>query len=101
MAQACRRFLIAANRTDTTPDLLSTVRRYAQQRPTTFTLLIPLAPNADHADWTLEVALPLLERAARGPVAGLAATCDDPVQAIRDALERERYDRIIISTLPR
>jgi hypothetical protein len=44
--------------------------------------------------------LPLLERAARGRVAGMTGDRDDPVRAIRDVPAGDRYDRII-STLPR
>jgi len=101
MESSRRRVLVVANRTAATPDLLDAVRRHALEQPTTFSLLVPDAGNAEHADWTLELALPLLERAARGPVAGLTGDSDDPVDAIRDAVTRDHYDRIIISTLPR
>ena len=101
MESSRRHVLVVANRTAATPDLLDAVRRYALEQPTTFSLLVPDAGNAEHADWTLELALPLLERAARGPVAGLTGDSDDPVDAIRDAVARDHYDRIIISTLPR
>jgi hypothetical protein len=96
-----RRVLVVANRTAATPDLLDAVKRYAKEQPTTFTLLIPDAGRSDRTDWTLEVALPLLERAARGPVAGLTGDSDDPARAIRDVVAGDHYDRIIISTLPR
>jgi hypothetical protein len=101
MESSRRRVLVVANRTAATPDLLDAVHRYALEQPTTFSLLIPDAGKAEHADWTLELALPLLERAARGPVAGLTGDGDDPFAAIRDAVASDRYDRIIISTLPR
>ena len=96
-----RRVLVVANRTAATPDVLSAVKRYARERPTTFALLIPDAPKGDHTDWTLELALPLLERAARGPVEGLTGTSGHPFEAVRDALSEATYDRVIISTLPR
>ena len=96
-----RRVLIVANRTAATPDLLSAVKRYAREQPTTFSLLIPDAGRSERTDWTLEAALPLLERAARGPVTGLTGDSDHPLQAIHDVLAADRYDRIIISTLPR
>jgi hypothetical protein len=96
-----RRILVVANRTAATPDLLDAVRRFARAGPTTFVLLIPDAPKSEHTDWTLELALPLLERAAGGPVEGLTGTSGDPFDAVRAALSGGTYDRVIISTLPR
>ena len=82
-----RRVLIVANRTAATPTLLDRVKELARERPTTFSLLIPDAASAEHTDWTLELALPLLERAARGPVEGLAGEGAEPFEAIRRAVE--------------
>jgi hypothetical protein len=96
-----RRVLVIANRTSATPHLLDAVKRYAREQPTTFALLIPDAPKGEHTDWTLDLALPLLERAARGPVDGLTGTDGDPFDAIRDVIGGGGYDRVIISTLPR
>jgi hypothetical protein len=96
-----RRVLIVANRTAATPDLLHAVKRYAREQPTTFALLIPDAPKSEHTDWTLELALPLLERAAGGPVEGLTGTGGDPLDAVQNAVWNSHYDRVIISTLPR
>jgi hypothetical protein len=98
-AQA-RRVLIVANRTAATPTLLDHVRRLAGERRTAFSLLIPDAPRSEHTDWTLELALPLLERAVLGPVEGLTGE-DDPFEAIRRAVADGDYDEIVISTLPR
>ena len=96
-----RHVLVVANRTASTPDLLDAVTRSAREQPTVFALLIPDAPEGEHTDWTLELALPLLERAAGGPVEGLTGTSGDPFDAIRDALSEGGYDQVIISTLPR
>jgi hypothetical protein len=98
---ARRRVLIVANRTAATPTLLDAVKRYAREEPTTFALLIPDMPRSEQTDWTLELALPLLERAARGPVEGLTGTRGDPIDAVRTALLEGAYDHVIISTLPR
>ena len=95
------RILIVANRTAATPDLLDAVKRHARARPTTFALLIPDAAKGEHTDWTLELALPLLERAAGGPVKGLTGTSGDPFDAVRAALADGSYDSVIISTMPR
>ena len=96
-----RRFLVVANRTAATPDLLDAVKRYAREQPTTFALLIPDSPSSEHTDWTLELALPSLERAASGPVEGLTGASGDPFDAVREELSEGSYDRVIISTLPR
>jgi len=55
-----RRILIVANRTAATPTLLDEVSRRARDAPTSFSLLVPDAGSKDHADWTRELALPLL-----------------------------------------
>jgi len=95
-----RRVLIVANRTAATPTLLDEIKRLARERPTDFSLLIPDAPKSEHTDWTMELALPLLERAAGTPVEGLTGG-EDPFEAIRQAVADSHYDEIVISTLPR
>jgi hypothetical protein len=95
-----RRVLVVANRTAATPTLLDEVSRLARERPTAFSLLIPDAPKSEHTDWTIELALPLLERAAAGRVHGLTGE-EDPFEAIQEAVADGRYDEILISTLPR
>jgi hypothetical protein len=95
-----RRILIVANRTAATPTLLDEVRRLATERPSSFSLLIPDASSSEHTDWTLELALPLLERAARSRIEGLTGG-HDAFEAIRSAVADSRPDLIVISTLPR
>ena len=99
-ASAPRRVLVVANRTAATPDLLEEVRRLARERPSVFVLLIPDAAGGS-GDWTLELAVPLIERAAGGQVTGLAAEGEDPLEAIRRTIEEQDIDEIVISTLPR
>jgi hypothetical protein len=108
-----RRVLVVANRTAATPGLIQAVRDRAAKGPATFTLLVPqqtgtihrLASTEDEhtdpseADSVLELAIPLLQEAAGGPVEG--STGDpDPLTAIQDAVNVQGYDEIILSTLP-
>jgi hypothetical protein len=96
-----RRVLIVANRTAATPTLLDEVKALAREQPSTFMLLIPDSPSSEHSDWTLELALPLLERAAGSPVEGITGGADDPYAAVSDAVSEHRPHLIVISTLPK
>ena len=100
MSSNPRRVLVVANRTSGTPALLDEVRRRARSGPHRFSLLVPDAPDAKRADWTLDSALPLLSRAAGTQVEGLSGG-PDPLVAIREAVEHGSFDEIIISTLPK
>ena len=106
------RVLVVANRTAATPALLEAVRQRASEGACHFTLLVPNSGHGlqrlmdpediDHseAEATLELALPLLEEAAGGPVEGMVGA-PGPLEAIEDAVNLHGFDEIIISTLPR
>jgi hypothetical protein len=92
------RILVVAHRTASTPVLLDEIGRRARAAPCAFALLIPDAPSRKEADWTLEDAIPLLEREAQGRVRGLAGG-PDPFQAVQRALREEDFDEIIVAPL--
>ena len=98
------RILVVANRTAATPALIEAVRERAQRGPCSFTLLVPqLACEVPYGDEearkTLELAIPLLEEAAGGEVTPLIGPAD-ALLAVERVLVRERFDEVIVSTLP-
>jgi hypothetical protein len=100
MEAASRRILIVANRTAATPLLMDAVRTRAGEGPCTFALLIPNEPRKGGADWTFDTAIPLLERAAGGPVERIVGQ-QEPFEAVESALRDPGFDEVIVSTLPR
>ena len=67
-----------------------------------FTLLVPRPywdPDTEEAAITLELAIPLLDAATGSHVEGIVGATD-PYEAVRQTLEREKYDEVIVSTLP-
>jgi hypothetical protein len=100
MEAATRRILVVANRTAATPLLMEAVRERAAAGPCSFALLIPSEPRKGGADWTIETARPLLERAAGGPVEGIVGE-EDPFEAVSSALREQGFDEVIVSTLPK
>ena len=93
------RILVVANRTASTPVLLDEIGRRARAAPCRFGLLIPDAPTRKAPDWTLQDAIPLLEREAQSRVLGVAGG-PDTFEAVARAVQEEGFDEIIVSTLP-
>src|SRR5262252_626494 len=97
-----RHILIVAHRTAASPKLLAAVADRAAKGPCRFTLLVPRPywdPDTEEAAITLELAIPLLDAAAGSHVQGIVGATD-PVEAVRQTLERAKYDEVIVSTLP-
>jgi hypothetical protein len=105
------RVLVVAHRTAATPALLNAVRERAARGPCAFTLLVPNIAHGLHrivdaedqsedaAQSVLALALPLLEEAAGGQVAGMVGD-PEPLNAVQDAVNLQGFDEIIVSTLP-
>jgi hypothetical protein len=97
------RILVVAHRTAATPKLLERVKERASEGRCSFTLLVPRPywdPETEEAAKVIELALPLLEEAAGSGVEAIVGDVD-PFIAVRHALEQERFDEVIVSTLPR
>jgi hypothetical protein len=105
------RVLVVAHRTAATPALLDAVASRAAEGPAEFTLLVPRIAHGLHrvvdpedtdateAQMVVELALPLLEQAAKARVRALIGDAN-PYDAVSDAVNITGFDEIIISTLP-
>jgi hypothetical protein len=110
-ASAPARVLVVAHRTAATPALLDAVESRAAAGPANFTLLVPRVAHGLHrlvdpedtddteAQMVLELALPLLEKAANAHVEAMIGDAN-PYDAVSDAVNITGFDEIIISTLP-
>ena len=93
-----RSFLVVANVTATSDELIEALKTRA---PASFTLIIPATPfggGREVAMSTLEKSLEQL-RAAGLEAEGSVGNAD-PILAVTDAWDPKRYDEIIVSTLP-
>jgi hypothetical protein len=105
------RVLVVASKTAATPALIEAVRERAARGPARFTLLVPGVAHGLHrvvdpedqgdeeAQSVIELAVPLLEDAASGPVESMVGD-SEPLAAIQDAVNLQGFDEIILSTLP-
>jgi hypothetical protein len=96
-----RSFLVVANVTATSEELIHALQARAAKEPASFTLVIPATPfggGRSAAVQKLEEALEQL-RAAGLEAEGSVGNAD-PILAVTDAWDPKRYDEIILSTLP-
>lgn len=112
MAEPTPRVLVVAHQTAATPALLEAVRDRTARGGARFHLVVPASAHGLHrvvdpedngqgeADDALRAALPLLSEAAGSEVTGEIGD-GQPLSAIADAVNRDHFDEIIVSTLPR
>jgi hypothetical protein len=96
-----RSFLVVANVTATSDQLIEALKQRAERGQASFTLVIPATPfggGRAAALQKLEEALEQL-RAAGIEAEGVVGNAD-PILAVTDAWDPKRYDEIIVSTLP-
>jgi hypothetical protein len=96
-----RSFLVVANVTAASEELIGALKARAEREPASFTLIIPATPFGGGR----QAALAKLEEACEQlRAAGLEAEGRvgnaDPILAVTDAWDPKRYDEIIVSTLP-
>ena len=97
MPTAEPRILVIANRTSSTPVMLDAIAERARAGAS-FTLLVP--PDEGHPDdWSQEVALEQVERAAGGDVATLDSG-EDPLDSVHSAVSDGQFDELIVCTAP-
>ena len=104
-----RRYLVVANQTLMSAELRAAVRERLAAPPCRFHVVVPATPPREHLFWTegaaLVVARERLEEAlawmhAEGAVTTGSIGDADPVLAVADALPRDEFDEIVVSTLP-
>jgi len=107
------RYLILANQTASSPELISAIRKIVEkEKDAEFVLLVPATPVEDLLDWqdgdnqsiakrTAQTAKEQLERVS-AKVVRTEVGDPSPVKAIEDELQhhQEKYKSIVISTLP-
>ncbi|MGH2723242.1 MAG: hypothetical protein ACRDI0_03080 [Actinomycetota bacterium] len=104
-----RRYLVVANQTLGGEHLIEKVREILASGPCSFHVVVPATSPADHAVWTEGEANALAQKRLELTLARfreLGAEADgevgdeNPMDAVRDCQAIQRYDEIILSTLP-
>jgi len=96
-----RSFLVVANVTAASDELIYALRTRAQAETCSFTLVVPATPFGGGRAAAIEMLGEALEQLRE---AGLEADGSvgnaDPILAVTDAWDPKKYDEIIVSTLP-
>ena len=96
-----RSFLVVANVTATSDELVEALRARAEAEAASFTLIIPATPfGGGRAAAETQLAEALEELGAAGLEVDGSVGNADPILAVTDAWDPKRYDEIIVSTLP-
>ncbi|MGH8976606.1 MAG: hypothetical protein ACRDV7_00925 [Acidimicrobiia bacterium] len=104
-----RSYLIVANRTLSGAHLLEEVKARSAAEECRFHVVVPATPDGGHTNWTEGAAHAQAQQRldaalAQFHAAGIEMTGEvgdeSPVRAVGDALIREQFDAIILSTLP-
>ena len=94
------RVLVVANRTAATPWLLQEIEQRAADGACEFALLVPGA-GGRQPDWTLDVALSVVEQAAGGRVRTFECDRDpDAVATVERVLSEDAFDEVLVSVRP-
>ena len=94
------RVLVVANRTAATPWLLQEIEQRAEDGPCEFALLVPGAGGRE-PDWTLDVALSVIEQAAGGSVRTFECDRDrDAIATVCRVLSDDAFDEVLVSVRP-
>src|SRR6187397_1090068 len=94
-----RRLLVVANRTESAAQLLRVVEQRAHD-DCEITLMVPPERHPDAPDWTPEVALELVQRAARGRPVALVDCGGDAAATIGELVEQGTCNEILLCTPP-
>src|SRR5262245_27241884 len=104
-----RSYLVVANRTLGGPQLIAEVTARARAEESKFHVVVPATSEHGHHNWTegqahAQAQQRLDEALVRFAEAGVDMTGEvgdeSPSRAVGDALLRDHYDAIILSTLP-
>jgi GABA permease len=120
------RYLVVANQTLDSDELVALVRERTAEGPAEFWLVVPATPVKDLASNAMPIPMPVMGgvstlpappaearrlaqinleaaikrlTAAGGTVNGTVSDAD-PLRAVRDAVDSREFDEIIVSTLP-